>query len=105
MGETLKPWEKVSDPSYFRGVMRSMVGLGFGPKHEGKAHVRFGTTGIGHSPHYQIEANDGAKHCFSGRNHEDADEESFAEANLSEERFSYSEVQAMLERLINGVPR
>lgn len=93
-----KPWEEVSDPRYFSRVLGSMVAIGFGPKHEGKAHVRFGNTGKGHAPNYQIDTVDGGKHCFMGLNHQEASEEEFDTDNLSQERFSYSQVQSMLGR-------
>jgi hypothetical protein len=98
----MKPWEKVTDPNYFRKVLGQMVALGFGPKHEGKAHVRFGGTGGGHAPNYQIEDNVGTTHCFRGMSHDPATlgDDAFAEKNLSEERFTYAQVQAMLARLL-----
>jgi hypothetical protein len=102
-----KPWEKVSDPSYFRAVLGNMVALGFGPKHGSIAHTRFGNTGIGHAPHYQIEGEDGIKHCYNGLNHSDAKDVDveFEPRNLSEECFTYADIQAMLARLTGGAPR
>ena len=107
MSDLSKPWEDVADPGYFRKVMKNMVDLGLGPKNEGKAHTRFGNTGKGHAPNYQIEDTDGQKHCFRGMGHEPASavDEAFADDRLSEERFTYSQVQAMLARLTNGVQR
>lgn len=102
---TNKPWEQVTDPSYFRQVLGKMYALGFGPKSDGAAHIRFGTTGIGHSPNYQIEGPDGVKHCFKGMGHAEATDvaDEFAPANLSEEQFSYADVEAMLARVIEAV--
>lgn len=99
--QTNKPWEQVSDPSYFRQVMGNMVGLGFGPRQPDAAHVRFGTTGIGHAPNYQIEDASGAKHCFRGMGHAEASEvdDEFTPENLSPDRFSYADIQGMLVRL------
>ena len=99
---TNKPWEQVADPSYFKQVMGNMVGLGFGPRQSQVAYVRFGTTGIGHAPNYQIEGPDGAKHCFRGMGHAEASEvdDEFATGNLSEDRFSYGDVQTMLARVL-----
>lgn len=96
-----KPWEKVADPAYFRNVMGNMVDLGFGPKNP-EPCLRFGMTGIGHAPNYQIEAADGAKHCFRGMGHGEAAEagEEFAPGNLSLEPFTYTDVQGMLARLV-----
>ena len=103
MKKIINQWEQVADPSYFRQILGNMVALGYGRKHEGKSHVRFGTTGIGHSPNYQIEGDNGLKNCFRGQNHEQSPEDEFDDSNLSEDRFTYSEVQAMLARLTNGV--
>lgn len=105
MEEAAKPWELVSNPSYFRQVLGNMVALGFGPKFTGEAHIRFGNTGIGHAPHYQIEDEGGSKHCFSGLNHKSSSEEAFESDHLSEERFTYADIQAMLSRLAGGAPR
>jgi hypothetical protein len=101
MTQDSRPWEQVTDPSYFRQVMGNMVSLGFGPRQPEPAHVRFGITGIGYAPNYQIEGPDGAKHCFRGMGHAEASEvdDEFAPGNLSEDRFSYADIQAMLARL------
>jgi hypothetical protein len=97
----MMPWEMVADPSYFRKVMGNMVALGFGPKSPDPAYVRFGLTGIGHAPNYQVEGPDGTIHCFRGMGHGEATDagDEFAAANLSTERFNYIDVQAMLARL------
>lgn len=98
---TNKPWKQVADEGYFRKVLGNMRVLGFGPRSGADAHVRFGTTGIGHAPNYQIEGPDGVKHCFKGLNHKGAPDVGgeFAPANLSEEQFSHADVEAMLARL------
>ena len=98
---TKKPWEHVTDPSYFRQVMGNMVALGFGPRRSEAACVRFGTTGLGHAPNYQIAGANGVKHCFRGMGHAEAFEvdDEFAAENLSTERFTYSDIQAMLAQL------
>lgn len=84
-------WEHVRSSDYYRNVLRNMIG----PKAERR--VRFGTTGVGVSPHYEIIA-DGAKPMpYSGLNHEPAPEEKFDDGNLSRE-YSYGEVQLMLSR-------
>lgn len=96
-----RPWEKVSDPSYFRAVMRNFVAIGYGPSKDGMATVRFGRTGDGVHPNYQIEAGDGEPRCFRGSNHKEADDlvDAFDPDKISE-AFSYSHVAAMLERRI-----
>lgn len=94
----MHPWELVSSQIYFRRVLGNFVVLGFGPAKDGQALVRFGETGIGHSPHYQITDDTGAITCFNGRNHkQDASVTiAFAEANMSAQSFCYSEVQTLL---------
>lgn len=96
-----RPWEDVKDPSYFRSVLGNMVKLGFGPRSNGAGKVRFGRTGDGYAPNYQIEGPEGTKNVFNGMGHAEARhvEEEFAEDRLSEQ-FSYQQVQAMLARLI-----
>jgi hypothetical protein len=95
-----RPWEKVIDPSYLKKVMRNMVALDFGPKHPVQC-LRFGTTGTGHAPNYQIEGPDGVKHCFKGMGHGETSNagNEFAPGNLSADMFSYSVVCDMLARL------
>ncbi|MEC3950822.1 hypothetical protein [Sphingobium sp. HWE2-09] len=96
-----RQWEKVADDGYFRAVMGKMVDLGFGPRRDEAGYVRFGITGIGHAPNYQIEGPDGVKHCFKGMGHGEAVDagDEFAPSNLSADRFSYTDVRDMLARL------
>ena len=91
----------MNDESYFRKVMGNMVDLGFGPKNPDSAFIRFGMTGIGHAPNYQIEAFDGAKHCFRGMGHAEVTDvtDEFAPTNLSTECFRYIDVQNLLARI------
>lgn len=96
-----KPWEKVTNESYFRGVLGNFGDLGFGPRSNRDACVRFGATGTGHAPNYQIEGDDHSKACFHGPSHKPFDEEEFNNSNISEERFSYKEVQNMLAQTLN----
>jgi len=97
-----RPWEKVVDDSYFRAVMGRMADLGFGHLRREAGYVRFGTTGIGHAPNYQIEGPDCVKHCFKGMGHGEATDagDEFAPGNLSADRFSYADVRDMLARLV-----
>ena len=71
---------------------------GRAPRKPSAAHVRFGKTGNGRAPNYQIEGPEGSKHCFRGMDHVEASglDEEFAPKNLSEQRFTYAEVQKML---------
>lgn len=99
--DTKRPWEQVSDPSYFRKVMGNMFSLGLGPRRSEEGRVRFGVTGDGHAPNYQIEGS-GLKRCYRGMGHAEASDvdEEFAPANLSDQQFTYKDVEAMLARLI-----
>ena len=96
------PWKDVADQKYFKKVMQNMVDLGFGPSKTELAYVRFGLTGIGHAPNYQIEVPDSTKHCFRGMGHGKATDagDEFAPHNLSAERFTYVGVQNMLAQLL-----
>ena len=96
-----RPWEQVSDPSYFRAVMRNFVAMGFGPAKDGLATVRFGRTGDGVHPNYQIEGDGSAPQCFRGSNHTEASDlaNAFDPEKISEP-FTYSDVAAMLENRI-----
>ena len=98
------PWEKVADKSYFRAVMGNIVGLGFGPKNP-LACLRFGTTGNGTAPNYQIETADGTKHCFRGMGHAEAVEagDEFAPNNLSLDLLSYMDVREMYSEVAEAV--
>lgn len=100
------PWKKVADPAYFRQVMGNMVDLGFGPRRGDVGYVRFGTTGTGHAPNYQIEGPDSVKHCFRGMGHGEATDagDEFEPRNLSDQ-FSYDEITEMLARLVGGASR
>lgn len=99
MSSSKKPWELVTDPRYFQGVLKSFVALGFGPKKEGNAFVRFGNMGGGHSPNYQIQTDEGNIYCYGGQNHKPRAEDEFDSENLSEEKFSYTDVTTMLARV------
>jgi hypothetical protein len=94
------PWEKVADSTYFRRVLGNMVAAKeLGAKEE--LGVRFGLTGAGHAPHYQVEAPSGERACFNGLNHKHSTvvDDAFAPHNLSDQAFTYAEVQQMLKRI------
>ena len=96
------PWKDVSDSSYFRRVMRNMGALGFGPRKAAVGYVRFGITGTGYGPNYQIEGPDDTRHCYWGRGHKEAStsDDEFAAQNLSDERFTYQDIQGLLSGLL-----
>lgn len=100
-GDEYRPWELVSDPTYFRGIIGNFVALGFGPNRGKSAHVRFGLTGNGYAPNYQIEGPDGIKHCFNGLGHGEAPnvEDEFEADRVSTEQFDFRAIQEMLDRI------
>lgn len=92
----MEPHEKVKQDDYFRDVLGNIyaqAGLD-----RASAKVRFGNTGDGVSPHYQVEVN-GLTRRYSGKTHkayhEDA-EVPFEDFNLSPGTFSATDVQAMI---------
>lgn len=101
--EDKRPWEKVTDENYFRRVLGSLSDAGYGRGNSESACLRFGNTGGGHSPHYQIETPEGDKLCLKGSNHEVASDvaDEFDPKNLSDQQFSYSDVQDMLDQIRN----
>lgn len=97
----MRPHELVENPDYFRDVMLNMSTM-IGKKEN--AFVRFGLTGIGVSPNYEIGAIEGPfqsqTFAFDGRSHERFHSPyPFDAANLSES-FSYMEVRDMLKRAL-----
>lgn len=88
-----EPYEKVTDPDYFRGVLGNMIGPKSGKK------TRFGNRGEGRFPNYQIHDPDGKIRRYSGQPHQlyhENPEASFEPAHLSDGEFSYQEVQSLL---------
>jgi hypothetical protein len=93
------PWELVTDPSYFRGVMKTMDTAGLGSKED--VWVRFGKLGTGENkrPHYQVHGSDGRIIRFRGANHSVYHEnpyKSFEPEHLSEEIFTYPDIVKLL---------
>jgi len=92
----MEPYEMVKDEDYFRDVLGNIytqAGLD-----RGSAKVRFGKTGDGVSPHYQVEVN-GLTRRYSGRTHMAYHEDSevpFDDFNLSPGSFSATDVQGMI---------
>lgn len=92
----MEPHEKVKDDNYFRDVLGNMYAQGGADR--GSAKVRFGNTGDGVTPHYQIEAG-GITRRYSGKTHKlyhDQPEVAFEDGHLSPGTFSVPEVQAMI---------
>lgn len=95
-----EPYEKVTDPDYFRGVLGNMTGPNSGKK------ARFGNRGDGRFPNYQVEDADGKIRRYSGQTHQlfhDSPAESFEPAHLSYGEFSYQDVQGLLASCLGAV--
>jgi hypothetical protein len=88
-----EPYQKVTDPDYFRGVLGNLVGPKSGMK------VRYGNRGDGRFPNYQTIGVDGKIRRYSGSSHQpyhDQPTVSFEPDHLSDGEFSYQDVQGML---------
>lgn len=85
-----KFWERVRSHTYYRGVLGNMG------RHDGGATVRFGTTGAGVHPNYQITQGHSIR-MYLGMSH--AEDRSagrtYDETNLSEE-YGFADVQRMI---------
>jgi len=80
-----------TDKAYQIGVIENLRTLG---GDRGDVVVRFGLTGVGQTPHYQIEVmmDDGA-HTFNGKNHAPCTgAQTFNKGNISKRRFSLKEM-------------
>jgi hypothetical protein len=99
-------WEKVDTHNYYREVMGNMYELR--TEQEEAIHVRFGTTGNGTSPHYEIEKEDSSKHPFNGLNHNifvDAPEGEFNSTNLTEQTYLIADIKLLLKDAIERTGR
>ncbi|TLX15974.1 hypothetical protein [Rhizobium sp. MHM7A] len=56
-------WETLGDKGFYRQVLANMIKFGH------PAGIRFGTTGRGVYPNYQVHYPDGSVRAFRGRNH------------------------------------
>lgn len=96
------PWDDVADPHYFPRVLKKFHDCSdFGDPKENK--VRFGATGEGVAPNYQVQSASGEqKRCYNGLGHREAShvDEEFDPERLSRP-FTYLEVQQMIGRLRN----
>lgn len=91
-------FEKVEDHNYFRDVLGNMSSQANG--NHGTVQVRFGKTGVGFSPNYQITVGPITKR-YSGRSHELFHEEpnvAFEEDNLTQGVYSFADVQEMIRK-------
>ncbi|PZR93478.1 MAG: hypothetical protein DI537_10170 [Stutzerimonas stutzeri] len=94
-----EPYQKVTDPDYFRGVLGNMVG----PKNGIK--TRFGNRGDGRFPNYQTQDLGGQVRRYSGQSHQLYHEQpllTFDPAHLSEGEFSYQDVQDLLSAALKA---
>jgi hypothetical protein len=101
MAEEPKPWQLVRNPDYFRDVLGSMINVDGNARNDNHLVVRFGLTGDGIRPNYQIETPLGNVHPIRGNNHKpDRQVSKYATDELSEERFTFQGVQTLLENCI-----
>ncbi|WP_406854636.1 hypothetical protein ABEG18_19095 [Alsobacter sp. KACC 23698] len=99
-----RPWELVTDPNYFRGLMGTMGTAGLGPKED--VWLRIGNMGDGKQPNYQVHGPDGRVIRFHGGTHGKYHENtyvSFEPENLSQEIFTYPDVVKLLARCLGKV--
>lgn len=82
---------------YYRSVLGNMGG----PKKN--AMVRFGITGEGIAPNYEVSFENQSKTTFGGRSHKNDPglADTFNEDNLSQ-YYSYNEVQGLLKNALNN---
>lgn len=100
---TARPHELVEDPNYFRDVLNSMRTV----VNKDLRRVRFGLTGDGIAPNYEITVPDGnymensVRFPFNGLTHKAHHQspEPFEAANLTE-KFSWDDVLDMLKRAL-----
>ena len=55
-------------------------------------YVRFGTTGRGIRPNYQVSSQSGKIRTYLGQDHERANEPKYNEARITKREFSFAEV-------------
>ncbi|BCB19208.1 hypothetical protein [Bosea sp. ANAM02] len=99
-----RPHELVEDPEYFRDVLNSMRMIA----DKNLRRVRFGLTGDGIAPHYEITVPDGdymehsVRFPINGLTHHTHHQspEPFEVTNLTE-KFSWDDVIGMLERALS----
>jgi hypothetical protein len=95
---TNRPWEDVTEDSYFRGILGNIHHRGgLGPRAE--IRVRFGITGDGTSPNYQLEGSNGQVYRFAGNGHELFHKDptiSFEPDRMSEETFGVEDIKQMI---------
>ncbi len=80
-----------ADNAYQDGVIQNLREL---EAEGGKAAVRFGLTGEGQTPNYQIEVT----YTFKGVNHESHERQAFKEGNITERKFSLEELNRIFGR-------
>ena len=91
----------VRKPEYFQGVLAAIVNFYPDALHNPDVVVRFGLTGEGVHPNYQLEAPCGKVTARMGVNHEadlSAPNGRFDDSELSVERYTVPGVRKLLER-------
>lgn len=88
-------WETVRSSSYYRDVLKNMVGPSRG------TIVRFGTEGEGIAPNYEIEHPNGRKVAFRGLSHKENTETPVYAADHLSQPYGYADVQALLAKCMD----
>jgi hypothetical protein len=97
---TFKPWREVRNCSYFQQVLAGMMAFDAKADSDSSVIVRFGLTGRGVRPNYQIES-PASVVAVRGDTHERHQHTRFDDRELSQERFTYAQVQALHKRCID----
>lgn len=83
-------WEQVNNFDYYEQVAGNMIS----PNDD--TTVRFGTTGDGTRPNYQVTKSNGETVAYSGLNHkEDKKTDIYNDHRISEKAYSRSEVRQL----------
>jgi len=93
---TERPWELVESPMYFRCILGNMTRADTA---RAVVTARFGLSGNGARPNYQIETPNGMRLSYLGSSHaidRHAPASGYEESQLSTQRFTYTDVQTLL---------
>lgn len=99
-----RPWLLVREPDYFKDVLGSLIRFDGQAKDDPNIVVRFGRMGIGVHPNYQLAAPPQHVLAYTGGGHKpdaSAPGGRYADVELSEERFTLQDVQALLRRCLD----
>ncbi len=99
-----RPWLLVRKPDYFKNVLGGRVRFDGQAKDDPDVVVRFGRMGNGVHPNYQLEAppHRVQAHMVGGHKRDaGAPGGRYADVELSKERFTLQDVQALLRRCLD----